>query len=185
MKAKTRARGEGAVIIGRPCYRAFTTPGSLINYPQHTKRRMGFERTRNKIQFLHMVSPALFRYLIPLIKNPSTRALQEVVSRLSGVGNTTAESTVIADRGGVSTGVITEWDHVLIYDAIRTRAASAIGAATRKDGVLVISRSAAHEREALIVLVLMRIAGKEYIRYHKTWRDRQHTRHRTQILPCR
>lgn len=145
-------------------------------------------RTRNKIQFLHTVSPALFRYTITLvIKNPSTRALQEGVARISGVGDTTAESTVIADRGGVSAGVITEidGDHVLIYDAIRTRAASAIGAATRKDGVLVISRSAAHEREALIVLVLMRIAGKEYIRDHETWRDRQHTRHRTQILPCR
>ena len=122
----------------------------------------------------HGITNAVQIHEITLINSPSARALLEVVSRSSGVGDTTTERTVIADRGGMSTEVITErdGDHVLIYDAVRASVPSAIGAATRKDGVFIISRSAAHEVVALVVVVLMRIAGKEYIRDHETWRDR-------------
>ena len=73
-----------------------------------------------------------------------------------------AEMTTARDR-----------NRILKHDAIRTRAGRSVEkCTTREDRELVKSRSATREREALIVFILMRVAGREDMRGHRTWHNR-------------
>lgn len=117
----------------------------------------------------------LYKYTTTLINDSFTLAFLKTVSARSSVGDTTAEFTVIAEREGVNTETITagDRDHILVYDPIRTRLGSVIIRAILEDGELVIIVPMTFEFELLIVLILMRIAGRDSdMKGHETWRDK-------------
>jgi hypothetical protein len=84
--------------------------------------------------------------MIAQINNQSTRALQKVVARGTGMSNAATETPRVAGGEEIVSGIAASAsrDHILIHDAIWTRAGRSVKKSTaREDGELVKSRSAA------------------------------------------